>query len=191
VPGLRWGDTLATQIGGPLRHPYLQFARKDRSWYDLDNLTYPVLAVLGTTACESVGATVEIGGGEGVFIRDQSPPKPPDQHLVMTYIARPNTASVADRQLPPELGGAEQVGGDDLLGLSLEFDAAHVAVGEMSYEGPVKSLIDDLAPFFGYRHGNGAPVAMDFRVKELRIARGHSPMRAGVRATIWSLADRE
>lgn len=186
--GLRWRDALAAKIGGPLRNPHLVFTRKDRSWYDLDNLVYPVVSVSGRAACESVWARVGLGSEEGVLIREQPPPAPPAGADVWSvHLARPSHSSVTNRPPPPELAGAGALGDDEALGLALEFDDEGVPVGELSFDGPAKSLIDDLTPVFGQRLISGRLLAKDHRVRELRITRGHAPGRGGVTASIWFL----
>lgn len=144
APGLRWSAQLAAAIPGALRHPRLRFVRNDHNHFDLDNLAYPVLAVAGCAACESVWASITQGATEGVSITEEVPPSPPASSVAIR-IERPNTASIADRPPPSELTAVEVVAPGRRLGLSLEFDAADVAVGELSYEGPTKSLIDDPA----------------------------------------------
>jgi hypothetical protein len=189
APGLRWRDSLVARVRGPLRNPHLVFTRKDRSWYDLDNLTYPVVAVAGCAHCESVWARVEQGAPEGVLIRDQVPPSPPaaSGDVFACYIARPSNASTKDRPAVPELAGVAPFGVDENLGMALQFDGERVAVGELSYDGPIKSLVDDLTPLFGHRSISGRLLAKDYRVRELRITRGHAPSRAGVTVTLWDL----
>jgi hypothetical protein len=71
-------------------------------------------------------------------------------------------------------------GDDELLGMALEFDDDDVAVGELSFDGPVKSLVDDLTPVFGQRLISGRWLAKDYRVRELRITRGQAPGVGGV-----------
>jgi hypothetical protein len=87
----------------------------------------------------------------------------------------------------PELVGARPFGSDEPLGMAIEFDDVGVAVGELSFEGPVKSLVDDLTPLFGERMISGRPMAKDYRVRELRITRGHVPRGSGVTVTLWRL----
>jgi hypothetical protein len=164
----------------------LRFRRKDRSWFDLDNLAYPVLAATGCVGCNSVWATVERGEPEGVLIGDAAPPPPPAACFSL-YIASPNVGSQAGRPAPPELVNARPIGDDESLGLALQFDATDVAVGALSYDGPVKALVDDLTPLFGEQLISGRLLAKDHRVKELRISRGHSNGRSGVAVSIWRL----
>jgi hypothetical protein len=85
------------------------------------------------------------------------------------------------------LAGSEVVAAGLPLGLALEFDSAGVAVGELSYEGPTKSLIDDLGPLLGVRTYMGRMVSDDERVKELRITRGHLTASRGVTVKLWAL----
>ncbi len=187
-PGLRWRARLSEAIGRPLLHPYLRFVRNDRNPFDLDNLVYPVLAVSGCGACASIWATVSAGPTEGVWIDEAIPPPPPASSSTVTVrIEQPSVASVADRQPPPELRHVKEVAPGSPLGLSLAFDAPEVAVGEMSWEGPTKSLIDDLGPLLGTRLYRGRSVSNDQRVKELRITRGHAPGGRGVVVTAWAL----
>jgi len=186
APGLKWREALVAVIGTPLRHPFLRFVRNDRSPYDLDNLAYPVIAVSGCATCESVWATVESGRVEGVWITEREPPLPPPDSTSV-WIAGPSTSSLAKRPAPPELAGASTVTEGLPLGLSLAFDAPDVAVGEMSYEGPTKSLIDDLGPLLGYREYRGRMVSMDNRIKELRVTRGRQPGSRGVLVSVWPL----
>lgn len=156
--------------------------------YDLDNLVYPVVAVSGCAHCASIWARVEVGTEEGVLIRDQAPPDPPaNTEAFSRYIERPSNSSVRDRPPIPELVGVATFGGDELLGMALQFDSAGVALGELGYEGPVKSLIDDMTPLFGLRLISGRLLAKDDRVKELRITRGHNPGRSGVTVMLWYL----
>jgi hypothetical protein len=98
-------------------------------------------------------------------------------------IALPSTASVAQRVAPPELAGVEVIAAGSNVGLSLAFDSPDVAVGMMSYEGPTKSLIDDL----GSRPYRGRMVSADDRVKELRVTRGRRPGDHGVLVGVWRL----
>ena len=103
------------------------------------------------------------------------------------YLARPSHGSVANRPVPEELVGVPLVGADETLGLALAFDDPEVEVGEMSYDGPTKSLADDLAPLFGWRVVRGRPEGKDDRVRELRITRGHAPGKYGVTVSVWLL----
>lgn len=187
-PGLRWRARLSEAICRPLQHPYLRFVRNDRNPFDLDNLVYPVLAVSGRDACASIWATVSSGPTEGVWIDEAIPPPPPaSPSAIAVRLEQPSVASVAGRPSPPELRHVEEVAPGSPLGLSLAFDAPEVAVGAMSYEGPTKSLIDDLGPQLGTRLYRGRPVSNDQRVKELRITRGHVPGGHGVVVTAWTL----
>jgi hypothetical protein len=87
----------------------------------------------------------------------------------------------------PELVGAVPFGDDEPLGMAVQFDSADVPIGELSFEGPLKSLIDDLTPLFGERMISGRPMAKDYRVRELRITRGHRPSSSGATITLWML----
>jgi len=186
--GLRWRDQLAAHLHGPLRNPCLRFVRKDRSQYDLDNLVYPVVAVSGCGACESIWAFVEQGDPEGVHVREAVPPAPPQgDKTVSVYIARPSRSAVAHRPAVPELETIAAFGNDESIGMALQFDARDVPVGELSFEGPIKSLVDDLTPLFGQRMIAGRLLAKDYRVRELRITRGCAPGLAGVTVTLWYL----
>ena len=186
APGLAWRDRLAENLIGPLSHPHLAFTRWDRSHYDLDNLVYPVVAATGCRACDSIWATVERGQPEGVLVREAAPPPPPDAGALRVHLANPSHGSVANRPSPPELRGLRPFGGDERLGLALQFDAADVEVGEMSYDGPTKSLADDLAPLFGSpAKFCGRPEGKDDTAfRELRITRGHNPGLSGVTVTL-------
>ncbi len=100
------------------------------------------------------------------------------------------TKSHQTRQFRPpvtELQGVGAFGSDEPLGLALEFDDDDVLVGELSYDGPVKSLVDDLTPVFGERLISGRSIAKDYRVRELRITRGHPPGQAAVTVTVRRL----
>lgn len=186
APGLQWRSKLSCAIRAPLRNPHLRFVRNDRNHFDLDNLAYPVLAVAGCAACESLWATVERGTREGVWISEQVPPPPPTGSVALR-IELPSVSSVATRIPPPDLLGVEVVAEGHNLGLTLAFDSAEVAVGELSYEGPTKSLIDDLGPLLGFRPYIGRVVSNDERVKELRITRGHRANGRGVEVSFWPL----
>ncbi len=187
--GLAWHARLQESISGPIRHPRLAFVRNDRNHFDLDNLAYPVLSVIGCATCEAVWATVGPGPTEGVWISDASPPPPPVTPGVMrVHIATPPNSSVADRLPLPELSGVDPIGGDGPVGLALQFDAPDTPVGQMSYDGPTKSLIDDLGPLLGFRPYRGRMVSADDRVKELRVSRGHHRDRFGVTVTVWLLS---
>lgn len=186
APGLEWQSKLRSVIVGPLRRPYLRFVRNDRNHFDVDNLAYPVLAVAGCEACESVWVTVERGAIEGVWIEEQPPPPPPAR-AISVRIEKPNTSSVQGREPPPEIAESSVVAPGRLLGLALEFDLDDIQVGELSFDGPTKSLIDDLGPLLGVRPYMGRTVSNDERVKELRITRGHLPGRTGVHIAIWPL----
>jgi hypothetical protein len=186
APGLAWRDRLTEHLTGPLRHPHLIFVRKDRAHYDLDNLVYPVVAVTGCSACASIWATVETGSEEGVLVRQAIPPSAPaGEGVRRVYLANPSHGSVANRPVPQELVGVTPVGDNEPLGLALAFDNPDVEVGEMSYDGPTKSLVDDLAPVFGWRVVRGRPEGKDDRVRELRITRGHAPGKSGVTVSVW------
>ncbi len=183
-----WHDALTTRVPRGLRNPHLTFTRKDRSQYDLDNLVFPVVDISGRSYCESIWATVEHGADEGVLIRECVPPPPPTgAQTFSVHIAHPSTECVPNRPPAPELEGVATFGSDEPLGLALEFDGSDVAVGEMSWVGPTKSLIDDLAPLLGQRWVRGRLEAEDRRVRELRITRGHAPRRSGVTVTLWCL----
>jgi hypothetical protein len=186
APGLQWQSKLRSVIAGPLRNPYLRFVRNDRNHFDVDNLAYPVLAVAGCRACESVWVTVERGAAEGVWIEELPPPRAPAE-AVAVRIEKPNTSSVPGREPPPEIAGASVVAPGMHLGLAIEFNSDEVPVGELSFEGPTKSLIDDLGPLLGLRPYMARKVSDDERVKELRISRGHCPGQAGVGVAIWPL----
>lgn len=185
-PGLQWQSKLRSVITSPLRRPYLRVVRNDRNHFDVDNLAYPVLAAAGCGACESVWVTVERGAIEGVWIEEQPPPPPPAE-AISVRIEKPNTSSVPGREPPPEIAGSSVVAPGMPLGISIEFDSDRVQVGELSFEGPTKSLVDDLGPLLGLRPYMGRTVSDDERVKELRITRGHFPARTGVRIVIWPL----
>jgi hypothetical protein len=182
----QWRSKLAATIRTPLRNPFLRFVRNDRTHFDLDNLVYPILQVSGCQHCESVWATHERGDNEGVWISEQRPPAPPNS-AVSVLIAKPNTSSVAIRPSPPELIEQGVVAAGAFLGLALEFESDSVPIGELSYQGPTKSLIDDLAPLLGSRQYGGRFVSDDERVKELRITRGLRPGGLGVRVSAWPL----
>ena len=92
-----------------------------------------------------------------------------------------------DRPSVAELAGIEPYGDTEPIGLALEFDAADVTVGNLSYDGPIKSCVDHLTPLFGETMISGRMLAKDYRVRELRITRGHAPQRAGVDVTLWRL----
>ena len=187
-PGLRWIDKLTVNLPDPLLHPFLVFTRNDKAHFDLDNLAHPVLHAAGTAQCESVWALLKTGGPEGVQVREAVPPLPPvGDGTISVHIAHPSTGSVVDRDPVPELSAVTVFGRDEPVGLALQFDSPDVAVGELSYEGPVKSLIDDLGPLLGHRELRGRMEANDERVRELRITRGHDPERAGVAVTLWRL----
>jgi hypothetical protein len=186
--GLRWRDVLSAHIAGPLRNPRLAFSRTDRRDYDLDNLVYPVVAVAGCAPCESVSASVVRATPEGVLIAECPPPPPPTGGSSLSlYIASPSSSSIAGRPTVPELADAEEFGEDEPLGMALQFDRADVAVGELSFDGPIKSLVDDLTPLFGQRMISGRMYAKGYRVRELRITRGHAPEKSGVTVTLWYL----
>lgn len=186
--GLYWRQVLEHYLSGPLVRPYLRFIRNDRSRFDLDNLVYPVVAASGLHVCESIWATVAAGPVEGVFISEASPPGPPATALIVR-VERPSTASVAGRSPLRELADMAQIGDSGPLGLSLAFDDDGVVVGTLSFDGPTKSLIDDLAPLFGTTVVNGRSQGNDHRVKELRITRAQRPSAHGVLVAIWELAD--
>jgi hypothetical protein len=121
---------------------------------------------------------------EGVLVREAFPPPPP-ANARSIYIASPNQGSRAGRAAPPELGDVLPLGDDEPLGLALQFDASDTAVGELSYDGPVKALIDDLTPLFRERMISGRLHAKDYRVKELRITRRNAVGQRGVTVTVW------
>jgi hypothetical protein len=183
---MAWRTRLEAAIHGPLPNPHLVFVRNDLHHFDLDNLAYPVVAVLGCDSCESVWASVGAGPIEGVTISDEVPPAPPSYPTAVSVrIESPSTASVPNRPMLPELVASHVVGDGGPVGLALEFDAEGIAVGEMSYVGPTKSLIDDLSPLLGARRWRGRTVSADDSVKELRITRGHRPAGRGVLVTVW------
>lgn len=184
-PGLAWRSRLEAQLSGPLLHPRLHFVRNDKHRYDIDNLAYPVLDVLGPQSCVSVWATVEVGIPEGVWVSDEYPPPAEGESV---YIACPPSSSVPGRPPLPEL--VDRVAppdGHSPLGLALAFDSGDTRVASLSFEGPTKSLIDDLGPLLGVQPYMGRMVSNDRRVKELRITRGHAPAQTGVTVTVWKL----
>lgn len=165
------GTQVAGSPGGGDRRPLASspppFVRNDRHPFDLVNLACPVVAVSGCSACESVWATVETGPDGGVWVFEQPPPPPPGTPPgASVRIQQPNKASVATRVAPPELAGLQVVAAGAHVGLSLAFDAPDVAVGELSYEGPTKSLIDDLGPLLGTR---------PYRGREVSVAESRTP----------------
>jgi hypothetical protein len=87
----------------------------------------------------------------------------------------------------PELAGAGSFGHEEPLGVAVEFDAATVPVGELSFDGPLKSLVDDLTPLMGERMISGRALAKDYRVRELRVTRGHNMASNGVTVSVWML----
>jgi hypothetical protein len=186
-PGLRWLAVIKERVPAPLRHPHLRFVRNDPCRFDLDNLVYPVLAASGSSGCESVWATVEAGPVEGVWVTDRPGPPPGPPAGVPIRIGAPNTVSIPNRLVPPELAGVDVVGPGGFVGLQLAFEPGDVHVGEMSYEGPTKSLIDDLGPLLGFRPWRDRMVSADDRVKELRVVRGQKPGAKGVVITVWPL----
>lgn len=191
APGLRWMDTVRHAASGPLTHPHLLFTRRDRSWYDLDNLAYPVITALGISDCDTLWAEVKVAEPEGVLILDEEPPPLNPRAPAGTYISMPSSGSRADRPPPPELEHVNSVGADEPLCLTLEFDASDVPVAALSYDGPLKSLIDDLTPLFGTGLIAGRLLAKDHRVKDLRITRGLNPGSNGVRVRLWLLGELE
>ncbi len=187
APGLKWQATVRAAISEPLIHPRLRFIRNDRAQFDLDNLAFPVLAASECSACDSVWATVEAGELEGVWVSEERPPPAPAASASV-YIARPSVASISGRAAVPELVGKSVVAEGCPLGLALMFDAAETQVGEMSYDGPTKSLVDDLGPLLGFRMYRGRQVSADNRIKDLRISRGHHPGTSGVTVSVWPLS---
>jgi len=151
-------------------------------WFDLDNLAKPVLDVVSPDP-ESVWVTVTVGDAEGVRINDEAPP-PLDTSIFDIGIGDPPRRSVRAAPVLGELRTAsvlEPV--TQPLGLELFFDSASVRIGRFDFEGPIKPLIDALAPILG--RGRQGPA--DHRVRELRIRRGAQPERHGVRVRAWLL----
>jgi hypothetical protein len=128
----------------------MRSVRNDRNHFEVDNLAYPELAVSGCETRESVWVTVESGAAEGVWIGEQPPPPPPAE-AISVRIEKPNTSSVPGREPPPEITEASVVAPGRPLGLSIELDSDEVQVGELSFAGPTKSLIDDLGPLLRFR----------------------------------------
>lgn len=190
APGLAWRAVLEKHLAGPMAHPRLRFVRHDRARVDLDNLTYPVLAVLGIAACDTIWASIVSEAEEGVYVTE-APPPPPPPSAFSVHIDRPSSGSVAGRPALPAVLESSPIGLDNPLGLALEFDAQDVVIGTLSYEGPTKSLIDDLAPLFGSSLVNGKLQGKDHRIKELRITRGHHAGAGGVTVSVWELDVRD
>jgi hypothetical protein len=150
--------------------------------FDLDNLCSPVLGVVATGSVRSVWATIEIGHPEGVWLEEADPPAPPSHAEVRVRIAAPPAQSNSQAEILPEPRGIARLGNAEPLGLHLVFYEATAFIGNFLFDGPVKPLIDALAPIFGGR----ARAPHDHRVRDLRVVR--APVRGnGVDVTCWRL----
>jgi hypothetical protein len=180
-----WKATVrASGITG-LTRPHLRFVvasltRGGRP-FDLDNLCSPVLGIVAPGPVESVWATVEVGEPEGVWVSEEAPPSPPADAEVRLVIARPPVGSKRRDEPLPELRDAAPLGVGEPLGLHLAFHDPAARVGDFGFTGPVKPLIDALAPLFG----GTLHAPHDHRVRDLRVVRG----RPGqvVEAVCWRL----
>ena len=182
-------ETVGKAERGPIQHPHFIFTRRDRAWYDLDNLVYPVTSALDIADCHSIWAQVRVGEPEGVLILEEDPPPAALGAPAGIYLTKPSSGSRANRPPVPELAGVAAIGRDDPLCLAVEFDAGDVPLAALSYDGPLKCLIDDLTPLFGTGMIAGRLLAKDHRVKELRITRGHNLGGAGVRVRLGPISD--
>jgi hypothetical protein len=141
----------------------------------------PVLSVVAG-AVESVWVTVSEGETEGVAISDTpAPAPPPDAFEVL--IAEPPTRSVRRDDSLPELTDVVAIGVDEPVGLHLTINRPTAAIGDFKFEGPVKPLIDALAPLLGGVQGR----PHDHRVRDLRVVRG-SGSDGSATVAVWLLA---
>ena len=177
-----WKALVAQHCPVRLTRPRLGFTvasfRRRGHVFDLDNLTKPVLDVVGG-AVESVWATVAEGQVPGVSIGEGTPPPPPRVDFRVS-IADPPRRSVRTDQPLPELADVVPVGVNEHLGMRLALHGAQ-KIGDFGFEGPVKPLIDALAPVLGGRPGRPA----DHRIKDLRVVQGAADDGADV--VLWVL----
>jgi hypothetical protein len=183
-----WKAKLRRAITVPVAHPHLVFTvssfKRGGSYFDLENPAKPVLDIAAPQA-ETVWASMQLGTHEGVEIEDCLPPQPTRCDL-STYIAVPAVQSSTARPTPPELAAFTMpLGDDEPLGLALAFDSAETAVAILDFTGPIKALIDDLQPLLGSYPQKGR----DYRIRELRITRGHRPGAEGVTIQLWFLEE--
>lgn len=181
-----WSAQVRAAIATSLEHPRLGFIvaslTRGHQPFDIDNLAKLVLDAVAPDPA-SVWVTVEVGDRPGVRIGDEAPPSL-DASLVDVRIGTPPRRSVRSPPVLVELATAVVIEPATApIGLELTYDSAAVRIGRFDFEGPVKPLIDALAPLFG-RYANGPA---DHRVRELRITKGVRPGEEGVRVRAWRL----
>jgi hypothetical protein len=181
---IEWQAAIREACPVSLSHPHLQFVvsswLRRGNYFDLENLSEPVLDVIGKHAT-TVWASVSLSSSVGVYISEEIPPTQPSL-VPEIYIATPPATSVRTTLLP-QLMDREMIGVDEWLGISLAFDSSTVSVGDFSLSGPVKTLPDHLGPLLGtYYRG-----ARDYRIRELRITTGHRNNTSGVTIGLWFL----
>jgi hypothetical protein len=185
-----WKAAIRRACSNTLQHPCLRFVvsswQRCSNYFDLDNISKPVLDVVGKEAT-TVWVSEELGESSGVAIGDEVPPLPPELCEEPIYIANPPTQSVRSSIPLPELENRKMVGNDEPLGLVLTFDSNEARVGDFGFEGPIKPLIDRLGPLLGtYSQG-----VADYRIHEIRIFKGHQPDDSGVTVGLWFLTPAE
>lgn len=178
------GQIRAADIG-PIRRPRLAFTvsshRRRSQPFDIDNLAKLVLDCVAPDP-QSVWVTVAVGDPVGVLIEEVNPPQV-ERPVAEIYIEAPPLRSKRGTQLPELATVTKLEPATASVGLELAFDDEHVRIGRFDFEGPVKPLIDALAPLLGRDRSGPA----DHRVHELRITKAAQPQRTGVLVRAWMM----
>ncbi|GHO56073.1 hypothetical protein [Ktedonobacter robiniae] len=181
-----WKENVRAICSQSLQHPCLRFVVSSwvrrYNYFDLDNIAGPVLNVVGMES-STVWVSMELGETPGVAISNHPPPIPSNLCQEPLYIRNPPIKSISSAALLPELEGQNIIGDEEPLGLILIFDSDETRIGDFSFEGPIKPLIDSFGPLLGTYHQS----AKDYRIHEIRILKGHRIGERGVRVGFWFL----
>jgi hypothetical protein len=158
------------------------------NWFDLDNLTWPVISAL-TLVPDSIWSTVRRAEPVGVTLWEQGPPAVDHEIAFARHIAQPPLSSQAGIPALIELEGASVLGRAEPLGLELTFDDPAAPIGNFGFNGPVKPMIDALGPLLGW-HGSKKGGPADHRIHDLRVRRGKVPGSHGAQLRLWYLEER-
>lgn len=174
-----WKVTISTVCSHTLKNPHLKFIvsswQRNYNYFDLDNLSKPVLDVVGKGA-STVWVSMQLGQPAGVHISEEISLSSLNLYEEHLYIANPPTRSIRASAPLPELQGRCILGSNEPLGLKLQFDSNTARIGDFGFEGPIKPLIDSLGPLLGTYHQG----AVGYRIHEIHISRGYEPSRNGV-----------
>jgi len=181
-----WQSAIRRVCPDSLKNPCLKFTVKswlrNSNYFDLDNISKPVLDVVGKEAT-SIWVAVDIGEPAGVVINDEIPPLLPELCEGPIHIANPPVQSRRQSDPLSELEGRKIIGSTEPLGLIIAVDSDEVQIANFDFNGPIKPLIDKLGPLLGTDHQGVA----DHRIHEIRISKGHLFGGKGVSIGLWFL----